>query len=304
MLYGILKSTNAGETWDTVMQVTTSNPTNLFTPDIRHGWAAASGKIYRYDYVTPVSIQPISNKLIQFGEAFTYQVEATGMGLKYTMSGNPAGLTIGYRTGLMAGTPTQGGSFPITVTVKDTDANVVNTQFSLRVNRQPVFITNINDTVYTQFNYLYEQILEAEDIDDDTLNFAAIIIPSFLTLTQESSSSIYTATVQGTPTEADTGYHNIKIEVNDGYGGSDTISWVLCVDNVTGVKDNQEIFEFSLNQNYPNPFNPVTKIKFTIPASPKSSPKERTFVQLIVYDLLGREAAVLVNEEKQPGVYE
>ena len=50
--------------------------------------------------------------------------------------------------------------------------------------------------------------------------------------------------------------------------------------------------DFSLFQNYPNPFNPSTKIKFVIPAW-KSS-----FVSLRVYDVLGREVATLVNEEK------
>jgi len=54
--------------------------------------------------------------------------------------------------------------------------------------------------------------------------------------------------------------------------------------------------EFVLFQNYPNPFNPSTSIKFQI-----SNPE---FVSLKVYDVLGREVAILINEEKQPGVYE
>ena len=60
--------------------------------------------------------------------------------------------------------------------------------------------------------------------------------------------------------------------------------------------------KFSLEQNYPNPFNPVTKIKFSVPqiASDFSASK----VTLKVYDLLGREIAILVNEEKQAGTYE
>jgi photosystem II stability/assembly factor-like uncharacterized protein len=61
--------------------------------------------------------------------------------------------------------------------------------------------------------------------------------------------------------------------------------------------------EFSLSQNYPNPFNPSTKIKFTIAASPNPS-KGGTLVQLTIYDILGKVVAVLVNEEKQTGVYE
>jgi len=66
---------------------------------------------------------------------------------------------------------------------------------------------------------------------------------------------------------------------------------------------------FALYNNYPNPFNPVTKIKYTIPTPPITSPlvKGRTeegFVTLKVYDILGREVATLVNEEKPAGEYE
>ncbi|MEM4325836.1 MAG: T9SS type A sorting domain-containing protein [Candidatus Pacearchaeota archaeon] len=53
---------------------------------------------------------------------------------------------------------------------------------------------------------------------------------------------------------------------------------------------------FSLFQNFPNPFNPLTKIKFSIPKT--------SFVNIIVYDILGREITTLINEEKLPGIYE
>ncbi len=53
---------------------------------------------------------------------------------------------------------------------------------------------------------------------------------------------------------------------------------------------------FSLGQNYPNPFNPSTQITYSVPSSPGR-------VTLTVYDILGREVAMLVNEVKQPGVY-
>jgi len=60
--------------------------------------------------------------------------------------------------------------------------------------------------------------------------------------------------------------------------------------------------KFSLEQNYPNPFNPTTKIKFTI--APPNLPKGEAFVDLRVYDVLGNEVAILVNEEKPAGQYE
>jgi hypothetical protein len=52
---------------------------------------------------------------------------------------------------------------------------------------------------------------------------------------------------------------------------------------------------FSLDQNYPNPFNPTTLIRYTV-ASPAN-------IRLTVYDLLGRELDVLVNESRAAGVY-
>jgi len=61
---------------------------------------------------------------------------------------------------------------------------------------------------------------------------------------------------------------------------------------------------FSLYQNYPNPFNPATKIRFAIPLSRGVSEGWGVFVKVIVYDILGREVATLVNEHLKPGTYE
>ncbi len=55
------------------------------------------------------------------------------------------------------------------------------------------------------------------------------------------------------------------------------------------------VFNYTLEQNYPNPFNPDTKIKYSIPQTEQ--------VTLKVYDVLGSEVAVLVNEVKEPGNY-
>lgn len=65
----------------------------------------------------------------------------------------------------------------------------------------------------------------------------------------------------------------------------------------TGVYSNYEIVnDFKLYSNYPNPFNPSTKIRFYNP--------ERNFVTIKVYDLNGREIAMLENKILVSGNYE
>ena len=53
--------------------------------------------------------------------------------------------------------------------------------------------------------------------------------------------------------------------------------------------------EYYLKQNYPNPFNPLTTIEFYIPESGN--------VELKVYDILGREVAVLINNNLDGGTH-
>ncbi|RPI16206.1 MAG: T9SS C-terminal target domain-containing protein [Ignavibacteriae bacterium] len=52
---------------------------------------------------------------------------------------------------------------------------------------------------------------------------------------------------------------------------------------------------YSLSQNFPNPFNPSTKINFAIP--------KEGFVTVKIYDVLGREAAILLNKDLKAGYY-
>ena len=66
--------------------------------------------------------------------------------------------------------------------------------------------------------------------------------------------------------------------------------------------ESKNLFRFQLNQNYPNPFNPTTKIKYQIPDPPGM--RGINFVTIQVYDVLGNEIAVLVDEEKSAGIYE
>ena len=66
-----------------------------------------------------------------------------------------------------------------------------------------------------------------------------------------------------------------------------TTSTEVCSSEMPGI--------FDLSQNYPNPFNPATEITFSLSAKVRAT--------LRIYDMLGREIATLLDDEKSPGKY-
>jgi hypothetical protein len=84
----------------------------------------------------------------------------------------------------------------------------------------------------------------------------------------------------------ETNYHDIEL------------SWVTILTDVN--IENAIPSQYQLDQNYPNPFNPTTTIIYSIP---KNEKRETTNVKLIIYDVLGKEVDVLVNEKQNPGNY-
>jgi hypothetical protein len=76
-----------------------------------------------------------------------------------------------------------------------------------------------------------------------------------------------------------------------------TANWTTYPSGLVGVEDNatQIVTDYRLEQNYPNPFNPSTVIDFKLP--------EAAQVKLSVYNVLGQEVAVLVDEFVSAGSY-
>jgi hypothetical protein len=79
-------------------------------------------------------------------------------------------------------------------------------------------------------------------------------------------------------------------EIRDGLSGAG-FTPVVSIPPGTDSQPHQ----WALGQNYPNPFNPRTEIQLKI--------EHRGLSTVKVYDLLGREVAVLMNEVKEPGTY-
>ena len=94
------------------------------------------------------------------------------------------------------------------------------------------------------------------------------------------------------------GLYQVKLVASNSYG-NDTIirTKYVNVSPMIGISGNETTLnDYRLYQNFPNPFNPSTTIKYSIAKS--------GFVSLKVYDIMGREVAVLVNSVLKGGTYE
>ena len=109
----------------------------------------------------------------------------------------------------------------------------------------------------------------------------------------------------GPDSQGDIGYHiavydtdYIYVSGNSTGLASSTDYLTVKYEKLTGISSISSNVpdRFHLYQNYPNPFNPSTKIKFDIPQSGN--------VKLRIFDLIGREIAMLVNGDLTAGSYE
>jgi hypothetical protein len=100
----------------------------------------------------------------------------------------------------------------------------------------------------------------------------------------------------------------IEIQLGSSRVAGATYEGTILVDNIraayasrpTSVGEDALPGAFALEQNYPNPFNPTTVIAFSVGSG---GVRTATRVKLVVYDVLGRAVAVLVDGLLQPGVH-
>lgn len=102
------------------------------------------------------------------------------------------------------------------------------------------------------------------------------------------------------PAETAPGYYETEMEIRfsshpDSYFIK-KMKYSIEEDLITSTEEvNESVTVFSLSQNFPNPFNPATKISFEL--------AESGFTTLNVYDALGRNVAILVNELRTNGLH-
>ncbi|MCH7763494.1 MAG: T9SS type A sorting domain-containing protein, partial [Candidatus Marinimicrobia bacterium] len=82
-------------------------------------------------------------------------------------------------------------------------------------------------------------------------------------------------------------------EVDSTFAANGPFSLIIDASQVSVTDEINLPAEFALHANYPNPFNPITTLRYDLP--------ENSFVNIIIYDLLGRQVKTLVNQTQEAG---
>ena len=149
--------------------------------------------------------------------------------------------------------------------------------------------------------------VRVKDVDEDEISYGFVlyagpytaVTPTFVdTLVTNNELSIPYAAVLAVMTAAEQSYISCDWTVysTDGLDttSADTV-WTVTLD-ARGILDIDEDLipeTFALHQNYPNPFNPETTIRYDLPESEN--------VQIMIYDLMGRQIRTLVSEHQEAG---
>ena len=159
----------------------------------------------------------------------------------------------------------------------------------------------------------YEARLWARSATSGAKLNAAVINPQVYTnyggATYTLNSNWVEYTFQFTASQNATGSFNLDLGTQPATYYLDDLS-LIRLDSQSGIEDgggSTVPLRSELEQNYPNPFNPKTGVRFSVLVAREAGAGSwglAVSVKLNVYDALGREVAVLVNERKQPGSYE
>jgi hypothetical protein len=241
----------------------------------------------------------IPNKTVAEGALLTFKIEATdddGDLLLYSSSVLPPNASFNTTTQMFSWTPSfnQAGSYAIVFFVTD-GVNTAQRTVLISVtesNQRPVFQTVIGnvtinvDVPAVEYTFQYTGL----DPEGSSLIFSLLDGPAESVITM---GGLFKWTPK--PTDAEKTFR-IIVSLSDGQLNSADTSFIKTGKVVSVGTSSNLPNKFELYPNYPNPFNPSTKIKFDLP--------EGSDVQIVLFDVLGKEKAVIAEGFKSAGTYE
>ncbi|WP_145383841.1 putative Ig domain-containing protein [Staphylococcus epidermidis] len=226
----------AGVTFNNSSNMISGTPTNVgaytvtvISKDVKGNETETSFKINVVDTIKP-TVESITDQTQEVNtEIEPIKIEATdnsGQAVTNKVDGLPDGVTFDESTNTISGTPSEVGSYDITVTTTDESGNVTETTFTINVEdtTKPTVedIANQTQEVNTEINPI---TIESEDNSGRAVTNKVEGLPDGVTFDEA------TNTISGTPSEV--GSYDITVTTTDESGNSETTTFTINVEDTT-----------------------------------------------------------------------
>jgi hypothetical protein len=145
-------------------------------------------------------------------------------------------------------------------------------------------------------------------LEFDTLVLSELMDNYLLIYNSDTDGELIVAASGGNPDGETGSFGTLTFNVSDNFSDETVVSitrlrWnegpevedpaSMIVSYALGIDSELLPDKFALHQNYPNPFNPITTLRYDLP--------ENSLVNIIIYDLLGRQVKSLINQTQEAG---
>ena len=225
-----------GVTFDEATNTISGTPSKVGSYDIKVTTKDESGNsetttfTINVEDTTKPTVENVANQTQEINtEIEPIKIEArdnSGQAVTNKVDGLPAGVTFDEATNTISGTPSEVGSYDITVTTTDENGNATETTFTIDVEdtTKPTVedITDQTQEINTEINPIK---IEATDNSGQTVTNKVEGLPDGVTFDEA------TNTISGTPSEV--GSYDIKVTTTDESGNSETTTFTIDVEDTT-----------------------------------------------------------------------